>query len=114
MAMSVDDGLAIQLRQRNQVLIILKELTQQHGLPRKPLGALVVGKQVAEFVAENGHAARFQSNNRDSSLNFRRQYVEDLQQQVFRSVEHAEIVERTPTSESATRQFDAEAGALKH
>jgi len=73
-------------------------------LPRQRLRALVVWEKVEQFVAKDCDAAGFEANHRDSRFDFRRQRVEDFEQQLLRAVEHAKIVERATAAKICARK----------
>jgi hypothetical protein len=72
-----------------------------------------VGKEVDEFVAENGNATRFEADDGDASFDFGGKFVEDLKQERLGAVEHAEVVERAAAAEVGSRDDDAEAGRFE-
>ena len=78
-------------------------------MARQGLGAFVVGKQIEEFIAKDGDAAGFEADDGNTGFNFRREFVEDLEQKRLGAVEHAVIVERASAAEVGTRDDDSEA-----
>src|SRR5258705_13789631 len=101
--MAMDDRLPLKARKRDQITVIFEEFTEQEGLAREPVGAFVAGEKVAEFIPEDGDAAGLKPDDGHARLDFRGQSVENLQKQVLRSVEHAEVVERPPAAQIALR-----------
>jgi hypothetical protein len=77
------------------------------------LGALVVREEVEEFVAEDGDAAGFESDDGDAGFDLGLELVEDVQEQAFGAVEHAEVVERASAAEVGAGYRDAEAGGFE-
>src|SRR5579871_4671527 len=104
--------MALHTRKRN--LLRFKKLAEQKSLARQCLGALVMREQVDEFVAEDGDATRLKTDDRNSGLNFRRELIEDLQQQGFGSIEHAVVVERAAAAQVGAGNDDAIAGVLQN
>ena len=56
-----------------------------------------------QLVAEDGHAARLQADERDARLDLRPRAFEDLAQQLLGRVEHAEVVERPAAAKRLAR-----------
>ena len=77
------------------------------------MGALVVGKEIEEFVAEDGDATGFQADDGDAGFDFGREFVEDLEQEGLGAVEHAVVVERASAAEVGFGDDDAEAGGFE-
>jgi hypothetical protein len=72
-----------------------------------------MGKEVDEFVAEDGNATGFEADDRNAGFDFGREFVEDLKQERLGAVEHAEVVERAAAAEVDSRDDDAEAGGFQ-
>ena len=94
------------------------ELRSRNSLSRKvwrreALGALVVREEVDEFVAEDGDAAGFETDDGDSGFDLGVEFVEDVEQQGFGAVEHAEVVEGASAAEIGLRDDDAESGGFE-
>jgi len=90
--------------------VLDEELAEEEGLIAELGGAGVVGKEVCEFVAEDGGAAWFEDDDRGACGELGGECVEDLEEIFFCGVEHAEVVERTAAAEVVVGVFDAEAG----
>src|SRR5438309_4695560 len=111
--MAVDDGLALQSGERDQFAVAVEKFTEEDGLPRETLGALVPGEEIAEFVAEDSDAAGFEADDGNAGFDLGCERVEDAEEQVFSAIEHAEIVKGASAAEIAGGQFHAEAGVLE-
>ncbi len=92
---------------------MFEEFAEQERLLAQGLGALVVGKEVEEFVAEDGDAAGFEADDGDSGFDLGREFVEDIEQQGFGAVEHAEVVERASAAEVGLREEDVVSGGFE-
>ena len=68
-----------------------------------------MGKQVDEFVTEDGDAAGLEADDGDSGFDFGREFVEDLKQERLGAVEHAVVVERASAAEIGLGDDDSEA-----
>src|SRR5712672_4541822 len=66
-------------------------------------------KQVEQFIAKDSHAARLQTDDWNPGFDLRRKLVEDLEKQLLRTIEHAEVIERTAATQIGLRNHDAEA-----
>jgi hypothetical protein len=113
MAVSVEESFAVQLRQRRVVRVSVEELAEQESLLAQGLGALVVGEEVEEFIAEDGNATGLESDDRDFGFDFGREFVEDVEQKGFGAVEHAEVVERASAAEGGAGEEDAVSGGFE-
>ena len=101
MAVSVDEGFARELRERRVGSeFLFEKFAEQERLLAQGLGALVVGEQVEEFVAEDGDATGLESDDGDSGFDLGGECVENVEEQGFGAVEHAEVVERASAAES--------------
>jgi len=78
MAVSVNQRFAFEARKGDKVFVIVEELAQEEGLPREALSALVVGEEVAEFVAEDRHATGLEADDGDAGFDFDGKGVENL------------------------------------
>src|ERR1017187_5114545 len=104
MTVSVQQRLALEAREWRVAGVVFEKLAEQKRLPRERLRALVVREEVEQFVAENGDTARLKSDYRDSRFNLGRKCVEDFEEQRLRSVEHAEVIQWTTTTEIRLRK----------
>ena len=77
------------------------------------LGAVVVGEEIEEFVAEDGDAAGFESDDGDAGFDFGLELIEDFEQQGLGAVEHAEVVEGAAAAEIGLRDDDAISGGFE-
>jgi hypothetical protein len=114
MAVAVDQGFAIQLRQscvRGDFL--LEEFAEQERLTAQGLSAVVVWKEIDEFVAEDGDAAGFETYDGDSGFDLGLERVEDFEEQTLGAVEHAEVVEGASAAEVGARDENAEASGFE-
>ena len=102
-----------ELRERRGAGVALEKFAEQESLFAQGQGALVVGKEIDEFVAEDGDAAGFESDDGDSGFDLGLELVEDFEQQRFGAVEHAEVVERASAAEVGARDEDAESGGFE-
>src|ERR1700691_645963 len=66
-------------------------------------------EKIYEFVAKNRDATGFESDDGNSGFDFRREFVEDLQEKCLGTIEHAMVVERAATAEVGSGDDDAEA-----
>src|SRR5579871_2003866 len=69
MAMSVEQGPAVELRKRRRAGVALQKFAEQECLFAERLSAFVVGKKVDEFVAKDGNATRFESDDGNAGFN---------------------------------------------
>ena len=90
-AMAVEYGFAIEPRDREILGTGFEEFTEQEGLARKGLCAFVVGKEVDEFVAENGDATGFEADEGNAGFDGGPEFVEDPEQERLGAVEHAAV-----------------------
>src|SRR5438270_3449914 len=81
--------------------VLDEELAEEEGLVAELGGAMVVGEEVGEFVAEDGGAAWFEHDNGSAGFELRGESVEDFEEIFFCGVEHAEVVEGTAAAEMA-------------
>ena len=93
--------------------VAFEKFAEQECLAAQGLGALVVREEVDEFVAEDGDAAGFESDDGDAGFDFGFELVENFEQQRFGAVEHAEVVERASAAEIGARDEDAESGGFE-
>ena len=66
MAVAVEQGLALQPGEIDRVLSLLmgQEFAEGEDLAAQALGVLIAGEEVGHLVAEDGHAARLQADDR--------------------------------------------------
>ncbi len=81
MAVSVEQGFAAELRERGVAGVVVEEFAEQECLFAQGLGALVVREEVEEFVAEDGDAAGFESDDGDAGFDLGLELVEDVEEQ---------------------------------
>src|SRR6476469_501241 len=65
---SMNEGLATQLRRPVALYLSIQKLTQQISLLAQPLGILIAREKRRKFVTKDGHAARLQSHDWDTGL----------------------------------------------
>jgi hypothetical protein len=114
MAVSVEQGFARELRElRVGSEFLFEEFAEQESLFAQGLGALVVREEVEEFVAEDGNAAGLESDDRDSGFDLGSESVENVEEQGFGAIEHAEVVERASATERGAGDEDVVSGSLE-
>src|SRR5258705_8368772 len=114
MAVAVDERLAGERRQREVFGMLLEEFAEQEDLLRERASTLVLWEQVGKFVAEDSGTTGLEHNDRDAGLDFGQQLVHDVEQQGLGTVEHADVVERSPAAEMRPRDSDIEPGSFEH
>ena len=92
---------------------MFQEFAQQERLFAQGLRTGVVGEEICEFVAEDSYARRFQSNYGDAGFDLGLELIEDLQEQVFGAIQHAEVVEGASAAEIGLGNEDAESGGFE-
>jgi hypothetical protein len=92
---------------------LLQEFAEQEGLAAKGLGALVIGKEVREFVPKHGDAAGLESDDGDAGFDLGLELVQDVEEEFLGAVEHAEVVKGPSAAEVRARDQDAEARGFK-
>jgi hypothetical protein len=113
-AVSVEEGFAVELRERGVVVqILFEEFAEEESLFAQGLCAVVVREEVEEFVAEDGDAAGLESDDRDSGFDLGGEFVEDVEEQGLGAVEHAEVVERASAAEVGLGEEDAVPGGFE-
>src|SRR5438270_10312750 len=75
-----------------------QKFTQQEGLLAQSFGILIMWKKIDQLITENGNTTRFQANDGNACTNWLTERNEYLVQHMVRQIEHAIIVERTPTT----------------
>src|SRR5579872_6445037 len=114
-AVAVEQGLARKLRERGtSTQFLFEEFAEQESLLAQGLSACIVRKEVDQFVAEDGDAAGFESDDGDAGFDFGLELVEDFEQKAFGAVEHAEVVEGASATEVRLGNEDAESGGLEN
>jgi hypothetical protein len=115
MAVAVKQRLAVELRERGDggVEFALEKFTEQESLAGKFLGAGVVRKEVEKFVAEDGDATGFESDDGDAGFDFGFERVENFEEQRLSAVEEAEVVEGTSAAEMGAGDEDAVSGGFE-
>ena len=108
-AVAVQERFAMELGQRKIFGVGFEKFAEKKSLARKGLSALVVGKEVDEFVPKDGDATGFEANKGDAGFDLGRKFVEDLQQERLGAVEHAVVVEGASAAEAGAGNDDAEA-----
>ncbi len=93
--------------------MLLEEFAEEESLFAQGLGARVVGEEVREFVAKDGDAAGFESDDGDSGFDLGLELVEDVEQQSLGAVEHAEVVEGASAAEVGLGDDDAKSGGFE-
>src|SRR6478672_2467551 len=113
MAVSVKQRFARELRERRVARVMIEEFAEQECLSAQGLGPLVMWEEVREFVAEDGDAAGFKSDDGNAGFDLGLELVEDFEQQTFCAVEHAEVVKRASAAEVGLRDEDTESGGFE-
>src|ERR1700675_154053 len=70
----------------------------------------MIRKQVLQFVAKNGSATRLKNNDRNAGIDGLRKDFDNALEVLLGSIEHSEIVERTPAAGLPGRNRHSEAG----
>jgi hypothetical protein len=100
MAVAVEEGFAFELREhRVGAELLFEKFAEQEGLFAQGVGAVVVGEEVEEFVAEDGDAAGLESDDGDSGFDFGFELIEDFEEKALGAVEHPEVVEGAAAAE---------------
>src|SRR4051794_5599805 len=94
--------------------LLLKKLAQNECVVPESLGILIHGKEVAQLITEDSHAAWLQPHEWRASLDFRAQLVEDLAEQALGSLEHAEVVKWAAAAERSPGHHNLETRGLQH
>src|SRR5579859_1950002 len=114
MAVAVEERFAVQLGQgRIGAELLFEKFAEQECLLTQSLRTGIVGKEVDEFVAEDGNTAGFEPDDRDSSFDLRLKLVENFEKQSLGTIKHAEIVERASAAEVGVWDQDTKAGGLE-
>src|ERR1700676_678652 len=93
---------------------LLQKLAQEECLPREPMGSLVFGEQIQEFITKHRGTARLQDNYWNLVFDFGFQRAENLEEEMLGAIQHAPIVEWTPATQVGLRQQHAVAGGFQH
>src|SRR5260370_3453207 len=94
--------------------VILQKLAKQKCLATEPVGALVGGKQIVQLIPKHRSATRLQDDNWQPRINLRAESAHDLKQFVFSSLQHAQVIKRSPAAQGATGASHREASILQH
>src|SRR5438132_403335 len=100
--MRMDDGLALELG-RAVIGLVDQKFAKQIRLAFELLRCKIVAQQIGHLVTKHGDAARLNSNDRRSGFDVSAQSGQCLFQRGFGLIEHAEVIERTPTAERLLR-----------
>lgn len=109
----MEDGLAIEFGWSEVWGVSFEKFAEQKSLTGERLGSRVVGKEVEEFVAEDGDAAGFEADDGRTGGDLRGEFVENFQEKRLGAVEHAVVVERAAAAEVGRGEGDAEAGGFQ-
>ena len=107
MAVPVQQHFAGKLRRLVAGRMALEKLAEKKRLASQLHGARIPRKQIAQFVAKDGCAARFQHDDGHARVNSRAQNGQNLLQILLGLVEHAEIVERPSAAQVACGTRDS-------
>src|SRR3954469_1196450 len=113
MAMAVEQGLALQLREIDRVLLD-EEFAEGEDLAAQALGVLIAGEEVEHLIAEDRHAARLQADDRNPLADLLPQRVQDLPELPLSLIEHPIVVERAPATEMLPGDRHLESRRLQH
>ena len=69
MAMAVQNGLPYELRRLEIRRPLGQELSEHKGLVLQTLGVFIVGEEVTQFIAEDGHTTWLEANHGDAGPN---------------------------------------------
>jgi len=110
----VEQGFAVQLGELGAgAELLLKEFTEEEGLPAEGLGACIVWEEVREFVAENGDATGLEAHYRDAGLDLGLELIEDVEKEALSTLEHAEVVEGASAAKVGAGDEDAESSGFE-
>src|SRR6266404_1707042 len=98
MAVSVEKHFLSELRGLIARGPALQKFAEKERLASQANGALIHGKQIAQLIAKDGSATRFQHDDRNPGHNLSAQDAHDAFQILLGSVEHAEIIKRPAAS----------------
>src|ERR1700758_588732 len=93
---------------------MLQEFAKQKGLLPQPMGARIVRKQVAQFIAEHRCTAGFQYNDGQTRLNLERERLQDVLQILFGLLQHSKVVEWTAAAKMRLRHHHVESCVRKN
>src|ERR1017187_2413678 len=113
MAMPVYEHLPMQLRGRVSRGIVLEKLAEEKCLVPQPGSARIGRKEVAQFIAKDGSATRFQYDDRNTGINLHSQGAQDSLKVLPGHVKHAEIVQRPPAAQVNSRDTDIKSRVLQ-
>ena len=83
-----------------------EELAEQEGLVGEAAGAVVAGKKVEEFVAEDAGATGFEEDDGQAGVNLRGELGENAAEVGAGGVEEAEVVEGAAAADVLTGDLD--------
>src|SRR5438067_953355 len=110
----MNQGLARKPGQMKVLSFALQKFAQQKRLPREPLRAGVVAEKVEELIPKNRGTARFEHYNWHPAIDFMPKRIKYSQQQLLRSFQHAEVIQRPSAAEGRPRNRYAKSGSFKH
>ena len=113
-AVPVDERFSAKLRHDEVLRLLFQEFAEQVSLFGQSVGAIIVRKQVAELVAEDGYAAGLKADDWDSGGDFGTQDVERFEQQPLGPVQHAKVVQRAAAAEICLRNQDFIASRIEN
>src|SRR5712691_723157 len=114
MAVSVQEHLPAKLRRLIAWNLVLEKLAEEKRLTSQPGGARIRREQIAELIAKDGSTTRLQHDDWDARINLDAQGTHDSLQVFLGSVEHAEIVQRSPAAQMNLGDSHLETRALKY
>src|SRR5260370_32064124 len=114
MAVSVQEHLPAKLRRLIAWNLVLEKLAEEKRLTSQPGGARIRWEQIAQLIAKDRSTARLQHDDRDARINLDAQGTHDSLQVFLGSVEHAEIVQRSPAAKMNLGDADLETHAPKY
>jgi len=114
MAMAMDERFAGEFGDGEIFGVLFEKFAEQEDLPGERVGAVVVGKEVGEFVAEDGGAAWLENDDRRALFDLLIEGIHDFEEQGLGAVEEAEVVEWASAAEVRTRNEHVEAGGFEY
>src|SRR5689334_2284757 len=100
---------------RRTIVRFDEKLTQQESLCAELLGfSVLFAKQVDHLVAEDGDAARLQTDDRRTGSNIGAQGGQSMLERGAGFIEHAEVIEWTATAQRRFRNCHLITGVLQH
>src|SRR5258708_30843904 len=98
MAVSVEEPLPVKLRRLIAWNLVFQKLAEKKRLASQPDGARICREQIAQLIAKDGSATRFQHDDRHARINLQAQGTHDSLDVFFGPVRHATLVYRPPAS----------------